>query len=358
MPSSQNVVFELERDQGGVLEVTWHRPDAFMADNQVLAPIDPPRPLRIMAVTDRDEVRSFLHKYMDDLSPEAFELKTSAEYEAAPDAKITVDGRSAFDLVIIDNHDTSKLPPGNYLLFNSLPKLGETYSRGDELVGKPLVFGREGHPLLHSVNYDSLYIARWRKLKLPPNTLPLLEGEDSTVMALVADAGHRYVITSFDLLDSDFPIKPAFPIFMQNTITFLAGGGLVDAGRLITPGDTETLNVPPGAEKLRVTRPDGSTEDVDVRNRATASYARTQDTGLYKAVFDDRQKTTEMFAVNILDPVESCIAPNESFAIGEEKVSAISAARRINESLWPYAAAAALALVLLEWWVYNKRVMI
>jgi hypothetical protein len=357
LPASQNVIFELQHDAGGVLEVEWHRPDALMIDNKVTAPIDPPRPIRVLAVTDRPEVRRFLGKAMAGFSVEGFEIKGPGDYEATPDAQLMVEGRSVYDLVILDNHDTDTLPPGNYIFFGGAPKI-DGVSIGEEIVGKPIVFGRESHALLHAVNYDNLYVAKWRQLVLPSHALRLLEGEDSIVMALLADPGHRLVIFAFDLLDSDFALRPAFPIFLQNAISFLAGGGLVEASRLITPGDTMTLDVPPGAERLRITRPEGRVEDLDVRGRATATYARTRDTGLYKAEFDDSRKTADTFAVNMLDEVESRITPKADFTIGSEKVDSYEAAKRVNEALWPYAAAVALAFLLLEWWVYNRRVMI
>lgn len=356
-PASQNVIFELQHETGGVLTVRWHRPDSLAMDNQVTAPINPPRPVRILAVTDRPEVRRFLSKAIQGFAIDGFELKTPAEYEALPEAKLSVEGRSPFDLIILDSHDTAKFPPGNYLFFGAAPKI-DGVSLGEEIVGKPLVFGRETHPLLHSVNYDALYVAKWKRLTLPKQALPLLEGEDSVVMALLGDAGHRYIVTAFDLLDSDFLLRPAFPIFMQNVIAFLAGGGLVDAGRLVAPGETVSLNVPPGAEKLKITLPDSHTEELDVRGRAVAAFARTRETGLYQAAFDDSKRTTEAFAVNILDETESHVAPNQNFTIGSEQIKTMEASKRVNESLWPYAAAVALGLVLLEWWVYNRRVMI
>jgi len=357
LPASQNVVFELQHDAGGLLEVTWHRADALLIDNTVSAPIDPPRPVRVLAVTDRPEVHRFITKAMAGFAIDDLEVKPVAEYDALPDAKLIVEGRCAYDVVFLDNHDTNRLPPGNYVFFNGLPRI-DGVSWGEEVSGKPLVFGRENHPLLHAVNYDNLYIAKWKGLKVPNHALTLLEGEDSVVSAMLSDPGHRYILFGFDLLDTDFALRPAFPIFLQNTIMFLAGGGLVEASRLVTPGDTMTLNVPPGAEKARITRPDGKTEDVDVRGRATVTYARTRDTGLYRVEFDDTKKTANAFAVNILDETESHIAPNDSFTVGSEKVDVLDATKKVNEVLWPYAAGVGLLLVLLEWWVYNKRVMI
>lgn len=356
-PASQNVVFEIEHQAGGVLTVTWQRPDALMMDNKVTAPIDPPRPVRVLAVTDRPAIKFYLERAPSDLGINEMDVRTTKEYEAMPDSKISIEGRSAYDLVIFDDYSTDRLPPGNYLFFGGIPKI-EGVSIGADVTDQPIVFGRETHPLLHSVNYDSLHIADWKRLTLPKSALPLLEGEDSVVMALYGDAGHRYVIAAFDLMDSYFPLTVAFPVFLQNVVMFMAGGDITQSGHMTTPGETFSLTVPPGSENAKITRPDGGRESVDVRGRATASYARTREPGLYNVAYDDPRKTADSFAVNLLDETESHIAPNSTLTIGAEAIAAKAATSRVNEALWPYAAAVALAFVLLEWWVYNRRVMI
>ncbi len=358
LPPAQNVIFEFHHDAGGVIEVHLHREDAFAVDNVVLAPVDPPRELRVLAVCDRLPVQRVLRKAMTQ-SFDVREYKTMGreEYEKAPDAALIIDGRSAFDLVILDGHDTDRLPPGNYLFFGGTPKIEEV-SVGDEVAGEPIIFARQDHPLMRHVAYEGVYVARWLPLKLPNHAVSLMEGPDSVAMAMVTDPGHRYVIASFDLLDSNFTLKEAFPMFLQNALGYLASGGLLEARRMIRPGDTLSVNVPPGATKAKIDRPDGRIDEEAVRAGGLLSYARTRDTGLYRVRFDDPQRTVEPFAANLLDRIESHIAPNEQFTVGTEAVESVLAETKVNQPLWPYAVIAALCILLIEWWVYNKRVMI
>ena len=88
------------------------------------------------------------------------------------------------------------------------------------------------------------------------------------------------------------------------------------------------------------------------------TYARTLEVGTYEAEFDDVEKTKEVFAANLLDPIESCIAPVESITIGAEKVTTATGPTKVNEPLWPWLALGALVVLVLEWWIYNRRVMI
>ncbi len=358
VPSSRNVIFEIQHETGGTIEVKLHREDDLPLDNVVTAPLDPPRSIRVLAVSNRREVRFFMQRaFKKGLEIDDFTMMTATEFEEADEDDLAVEGRSAFDLVVFDKHDTDRLWPGNYLFFGGLPKI-EGVSRGEVIDEQIFVSWRESHPLLRYVMLDNVFTLKWKRLSLPSHALKLIEGEDSTVMAMITDPGHRYVVTAFDLLESDFRLRRAFIIFLQNAVTYLAAGGLTESGRLITPGETIAIQVPPGAEEVRFTRPDGTTDDIDVHDRNTVTYARTHLCGRYQAVFDDAAKTTESYAVNILDPTESLIAPNEALSIGAEHVATETTEIKANESLWPYAAAAALAILLLEWWIYNRRVMI
>jgi len=358
LPSSRNVIFKMAHTAGGIIRVKLHRPDAWPTDNVVTAPIDPPREIRVLVVSSRSAIRYFLNRaFKVAFQIEDFTMMTPAEYEEAGDSALSIEGRSAFDLVILDKHDTKRLWPGNYVFFGGIPVI-DGVARSDDVDDQVFVSWRESHPLLRHVTLDNIFAIKWSRLTLPKHALKLIEGESSAVMALITDPGHRYVISAFDLMESNFIKNPASLIFLQNAMMYLAGGDLTHADRLITPGDTLAIPVPPGAESVRITRPDDSVEDIDVADRTTATFARTGDCGIYKAVFNDADKTTETYAANVLDPTESLIAPNERFTVGAEDVQTVSGEIKTNEPLWPYAVAAAMFVLLLEWWIYNKRVMV
>ncbi|MBN2561127.1 MAG: VWA domain-containing protein [Phycisphaerae bacterium] len=356
-PSSQKVVFEFLHEAGGIIEVRLHREDALMIDNSATAPIDPPRQVRTLVVSDRERVAALLLRGLTSIGVEDIVSISGADYENAADGDLIIEGRSAFDLVILDNHETGRLPPGNYLFFGGLPAI-EGVARGDEIAREPLVMWQENHPLIRNVPFENVYVAQWAGLTLPGHAQALVEGEDSTVVALITDPGHNYIIFAFDLLDSDFLWEPAYLMFLQNTVMFFAGSGLMDTRHLVSPGETLTIQVPPGAQTLRITRPGGTIEKLDVVGRHTLTYARTHDTGIYRAAFDDPAKTKEVFAANILDSTESLIAPNANLSIGGIAHEAYAGETKVNEPLWPHLAAGALLILLVEWWVYNRRVMV
>lgn len=356
-PSSQNVIFSFHHDAGGIVEARIHREDVFEVDNRVQSPVDPPRRIRVLAVTDRSYVQFFIAKALTALGVEDVKTMTPDEYEKADDKTLISEGRLAYDLAVLDLHSTNRVPPGNYLFLGGLPKI-DGVSAAEVVEGQPLVFAREDHPLMRNLNYEAVFIAKWKKLSLPRHAVSLMEGKDSAVMAMLTDPGHRYVISAFDVLESNFAMKEAWPIFLQNVIGHLAAGGLVDAGKRLAPGDTIESTAPPGATLARIERPDAEVDEIEVRPGTPVTYARTRQVGTYRVRFNDSRKTVESFAVNLLDRNESCIAPNDAFRVGAESIQMVSAEQKVNEPLWPYAAGLALVVLVLEWWIYTRRVMI
>src|SRR5262249_31187046 len=172
------------------------------------------------------------------------------EYEKAGDDKLIEGGRCKYDLVIFDNHDTAKLPLGSYLFFGGVPKIAGVSAEG-EIEKEHVVNWDESHPLMRYVHFEKIYIDKWRKLKLPSGAVPLVEGEQSTIVAYLTDPGRQFVVTAFDLLDSNAPFEIAFVMFMQNAVrTLTAAGG--DVAHMVRPGDTIACPVPRGATQARV----------------------------------------------------------------------------------------------------------
>lgn len=354
--SAQNLAFEMTHESAGIAELRINREDMLAADDVAYAPLAPPRELSVLGVGDRPVPQSYISRAVRSVPGVSFEWMSCGEYEQASDEKLTEGGRSKYDLVVFDLCDTAKLPPGNYLFLGGAPKIAEVTAEG-ETENEHVVNWDETSPLMRYVQFDKVNIAKWRRLKLPRQAARLVEGETSAVIAMLNDSGRQMVLVAFDLMDSDFPLKVPFVLFIQNVVRSLtASGG--EVSRMLRPGETITVPVPRGANEARVSRPDGNTDKIDVSGRAQGIYGRTDAVGLYKFAFDDSENTTATYAVNLLDRNESLIAPNERFRVGADVIQREDSVERSNQPLWPYAVMAAIAVLLVEWWIYNRRVMI
>ena len=55
---------------------------------------------------------------------------------------------------------------------------------------------------------------------------------------------------------------------------------------------------------------------------------------------------------------ESDIVPREMLQVGGDKLAVQESLQGANQPIWPYAILAALGILCLEWYVYNRRVMV
>lgn len=355
-PSAQSLAFELEHESAGLVELRIERADALAADNVVFAPLAPPKPLTVLGVSDRPIFQFYLGRVLRSIPGLALEWIDPAEYDKADESKMTEGGRLKYDLVIFDRFDTSKLPPGNYVFFGGVPKIDGVAAEGD-VEDEHVANWDETHPVMRYVLLDNVSIAKWRRLKLPKAAVKLVEGETSPIIAMWTDPGRQFLVTAFDLLETDFPLRIPFVLFTQNVVRVMtASGG--DVARMLKPGDSFNCPVPRGATHATITRPDGTRDEVNVSQRLEFSFGRTGDVGVYVIAFDDEPGTKMSFAVNLLDRTESMVRPNDKFSVGAERVVESGGVERVNQPLWPYAVLAAVAFLLVEWWVYNRRVMI
>jgi hypothetical protein len=69
------------------------------------------------------------------------------------------------------------------------------------------------------------------------------------------------------------------------------------------------------------------------------------------------RKWQRSFAVNLLDTDESAIEPRPSIQIGAKEIKAGQETRQPRD-LWKWLIVAALGMLLLEWYVYNRRIFV
>ncbi len=83
-------------------------------------------------------------------------------------------------------------------------------------------------------------------------------------------------------------------------------------------------------------------------------YTDTDDIGVYLATWKDGRSS---FAVNLLDENESDVRPRDEIKVGAEELKATAAPYHGEPlDLWPFAAAGALLLLLVEWVLYHLRI--
>ncbi len=76
--------------------------------------------------------------------------------------------------------------------------------------------------------------------------------------------------------------------------------------------------------------------------------------------FSISEKSAQRFTVNLFDPLESDIRPPQenSLQIGQLTVPAKSGYASARRETWKWLLAAALVVLLAEWYIYNRRVYV
>ena len=289
------------------------------------------------------------------------------------------------DLVIFDRcapETEDDLPRANTFWIDRPPPPWQRGTRG--LKNALLMVSKKGNPLLRHITtlwdvgvtdayrFDpkanladaarplfNLDGAEPGKRALPPLTRLVEAGGDVPVLFTLTRGSYTDLVMTFPLindkgdLSTNWVLQPSFPLFLRNVLLVLGNvnEGMREAS--VRPGEPMVLRPEAGVEWLEVTPPGGKPEKLTRGRRPDFIYANTDKVGLYRVLRDDGVR--HEFAVNLLDAQESNIEPRQRFKVGEDTVAAGSE-RAQPRDLWKWLVLAALGLLLLEWYVYNRRV--
>jgi hypothetical protein len=253
---------------------------------------------------------------------------------------------------------TSTLPAGNLLFIG--PLRSTEYFTVTGTFAAPVPQPASGdHPLLRYVDLEGINILDSARIPLPAWAQPVIVASDPTKPAEEIPLlftgqvdGRRVAVLAFDLRHSDLPLQVAFPILFSNLVEWLAPGrrGVPTS---LQPGAPLTLLLPPSAnvENISITRPDGTTDQAEIRS-SQLIYTRTDQLGLYRLNLGDEQVYT--FAVNLFSPGESQIAPNQTLTISGVPLTSQAAGQGAPREWWRALALLALGILTAEWLVYHR----
>ena len=319
--------------------------DAFPLDDRAFALLPRRRKQKVLLVTSGN---LFLEGAM--LQQPNIELS-----RATPDRYSEALARR-FDALIFDGTYPAKPPPRHALLFN--PPMEGSPIEVKGRIRSPMITDQDNkHPVMRWVTLKDVNIASSARFKLEPGMQVLAASFKEPVIVASTKGGRKIVAFGFDLTRSDLPLRVAFPILVLNTLDWFAG----DSEELLTSyrtGETWAVPLPdpsiPADEGVKVTRPDGTTVTAPVNDgRALVHGVQA---GVYR--LRARGKTSQL-AANLADPVESRIKPRSALSLGGRTLSRPTGfGIALRREIWIYLLLVAVALTLLEWLTYNRRVTV
>ncbi len=346
-----SLTFELTMPTSGLVEARLARGDALEFDNRAFAVVPAPRRLQVLLVSAGN---FFLESALVGQPIEKLTYWTPQQYESKPAAELEVNGQCLFDVVIFDKHDTARLPAGNYLFIGCVPKV-ENVERGEELANHAVMWWDETHALLRNVAMEPIIAARGFELRLPQTAEKIAEGPRGPLLARYSRDGRQFLILTFAVEDTNWFLQSGFPIFAYNALRYLGSGGTIEEQASLAPGSSVRIPAPANVSSVRVVDPAGRTSEVPVGEDGVARFAGTNRAGVYQV--QPGVEGRDLVAVNLEDPHESRITPT-SMTVGGVNVAQGEAIRTSTPEVWRWFVGAALLILMIEWYIYNRRVMI
>ena len=170
-------------------------------------------------------------------------------------------------------------------------------------------------------------------------------------------AGVKFVALGFDVRESDFPLRIAWPLFLLNTINDFVeeDTGYISSFRT---GTVWQIPAPSASETATLVEPDGTKRVVPIKDGRAVFLG--QQAGFYELTAgpSDAEETT-MFAANLSDPAESTIVPMAELKVGETAAGAVGGFNLgVRREIWIYLLAAVLIITAIEWLTYHRRVTV
>ncbi len=257
-----------------------------------------------------------------------------------------------YDIVVFDRITPPPLDAGRFLLIDTVAPGLPFHIDGSVL--RPTISGQGASALIRPVDLGDVSIDRARRVVLedrPPGLQRLFwSSETELALALLAQ-DTRLVFIGFDLMDSSFPLKTAFPLFVSESLAWLRPRETRHAPTQSPAGEPVTISLPADQLDLTVRTPSGEGLIYTVEQGRVTVDATSQ-AGVYRY---ERALTQRYFAVNLTDEAESDIRPRARIPSAHPASAAEADADQAAVALWPLMLWLALGVLLLEWGLWCWR---
>lgn len=373
-----SVTFEVPLSGSATIEIIHDHADGLPADDLVRLQLLPAQRLSVLLVTEGNR---YLREAIRAAGAKRLEIKSLAEYEVIP-LEVLRDGdpgstpangaaAEGYDVIVFDRVSPTAVPPVSSLSFGAavpVPGLSVRPSAEDAPTMQAVLTWTRDHPLMQYVVLDDVTLRRPGRLTVPLDAKVLAVGLAGPLIAETRDAQQRHVAVSFDVLESRWPHHWSFQVFMVNALETLglsntasassgeAGGHSVDSTLSYRAGESATVPVPTGVTTVGYSGPSRLSATVRAGRATLPAFTRV---GFYESDSSAGiDAPMDRLAVNLLDELESDVRPADRLAVGTGVVQATAESSLIRREVWQWFAWAALGLLLVEWFVYTRRMRV
>lgn len=381
-----SATFNLSGENEGALRARLDIPAAFndrlALDNEAYAVLSQRNDGRVLLVTPGNTTlesalateRTTRLAKIEKVSPDT--LKTE-EFRAQSQTDL-------YDLIIFDQCIPETMPQANTVFIGRMPPLPDWQKQAtDEPVFAPQIIDwQRNHPLLNLLELGNVQIADSLLARPPLGGRVLVDSTKGPLLAIAPRDRYEDAVLGFEIMgtepdgsrtfNTDWPRKHSFPGFWLNVLEYFVGG----------EGASKTHNRPDrlvevrvsgaaesgSAQEWEVELPDGTRRKVALDQPGRLAFHETAQLGIYQ--IREKGQVKKRFAVNLFGREESDIRLRvrqeseaslkvvDSLSIGYVDVAAQSPTAAVRRELWKPLLVGALVVLMIEWYIYNRRVYI
>tara|TARA_Y100000814_G_scaffold208702_1_gene154483 strand:+ start:3231 stop:5009 length:1779 start_codon:yes stop_codon:yes gene_type:complete len=267
-------------------------------------------------------------------------FKAMSQIDLVTVSKEEYDSDDVTDLYVFDRFIPEVVPdaPGLFFLPTELPML-ESSSSDSSL---------EMHPLFKGVSLSDLMVERVASPNFLTDDSQILWGDTETPLLVASDLNYRMIEVGFALDGSNFPLQPAFPIFLRNAVVWMLESDLPQSSG---PGQIEI----PGMNTT-VTDLEGKSVQTNSIDQVTSFEARAPN--LYSV---NQGENTFWMPINLTNPRVTLVnesklesaSPLDTNGLVDTELES-----QADPALWRMLALIAFVLVILEWVTYHRRITV
>ena len=325
----RGVVFDSIPGEAELVELKLDLQDDLVSDNVAYAFLPSARKVRVGVISENP----FLLEA----------LAANAEVDARKISGSSIDAE--VDCIVSDG--AAGIETGRPVLAINPPDAAGQWHATGQLDNPEITSVERAHPVNSFLSYGDVHIekiaSRWAESWLKP-----IVSAGSTPVIWAGDDGHRRVVMiGFDLARTDLPLKVEFPILLANAVSWLAGRESPATELAIRAGQPATIQT--SAPSVSVTTPAGESLEVTSRD-GSAVFADTMRVGTYGV------GSAPSFAASLLSESESNTAPRDSIRTRAGEAKRQLETFRTEREVWQWIALIALAVLMIEWWAYHRRI--
>jgi len=367
---TRGLAFPLDDFESGVLHLKAETGDQLAVDDDAWAVVNPPRRARVLLISPKNE--RLEQVLTTKAATEVAEVRVEPpDFLKKPAYQDQVE-LGVWDLVIYDRAPPAKMPRTSTFFIGCLPP-GGGWKAKPEVTLPQIIDAAVSHRLMQWVDTNEIQkVIAATPLVVPGGGTVLIDSDAGPLLAIAPRDGFEDMVLGLALIEqraaadgslavyrnTDWPWRVSFASFIFNLLTDRAGDQDLTATGSYRPGMPVTLDSPDSRTGLDVQVPSGATVQLPPNSSGKLTFTATDELGIYRVLADG--KPLRQFAVNLLDAAESNIRPpaDPTIKIGYVEVAGQVGWVAGHREIWRPLVLAGLALALLEWLIYLRRVYI